>query len=120
MPTGRNDSNSSAIYNNPDEADSGHTPALQVHGDLRVATVGLRNYFPRRAWAAIAVFTAVAGAALFVPPTAGSAVGLEPIQHVALAAGVELAAALGVIGVVLYYHDDAGEPDTRDDWEHEP
>lgn len=82
--------------------------------------MGLLDYFPRRAWAAIGVCTTIAAAVLFVPPTAGSAVGLEPIQHVALAAGVELAAALGVIGVVLYYHDDAGEPDTRDDWEHDP
>ena len=89
-------------------------------GDLSAATVGLLDYFPRHAWAAIAVFTAVAGAALFVPPTAGSAVGLEPIQHIALVAAVELVAALGVIGVVLYYHDDAGDPDDGGDWEYDP
>jgi len=82
--------------------------------------VGLLDYFPRRAWAAIAVCTTIAAAVLFVPPTTGSVVGLEPIQHVALAAAVELAAALGVVGIVLYYHDDAGDPDPKDDWEYDP
>jgi len=91
-----------------------------VCGDLSAATVGLLDYFPRHAWAAIAAFTTVAAAALFVPPTAGSTVGLEPIQHVAIVAVLELVAALGVIGVVLYYHDDASGPEDGDDWDHGP
>ena len=86
--------------------------------------MGLASYFPWYAWAALGGIVVVAGLALFVPPTTGAVVGLTPIQHVAVVAGVELLAALGVTGILLHYRSEPTDPAEIDgdaeDWRYEP
>jgi hypothetical protein len=79
---------------------------------------GLADYLPRHAWLAVLGLTVVAGGVFFVPPSVGAAVGLTGPSFLLAAAAVELAAALGIGAVVVYYRAD---PDASDDeWRFDP
>lgn len=90
---------------------------------LRVATVGLADYFPWYAWAAVLTLVAVAAVGLFVPPSASASLGLSTVQHIAVVAGVELFAAVGIAATVLYYRqppEAESEAESGEQWRFDP
>jgi hypothetical protein len=78
---------------------------------------GMVDYLPMHAWIAMLTLVAVAGVPFFVPPSFGMAVGLTLDQYVLAIGAVELAAALGVAAIVIYYHDFDREPEK---WRYDP
>lgn len=80
---------------------------------------GLHEYFPLHAWLVILGLATVAGGAVFVPPTAGSAVGLSVVEHIIVVGAVELTSAIAIAAIVLYYQGPEEERE-QSEWRYDP
>jgi hypothetical protein len=78
---------------------------------------GMSDYLPIHAWVAVLTLAAVAAVPFFLPPSFGTAVGLTSGEYVLAIGGLELAAALGIAAIVIYYHDFEREPEK---WQYDP
>lgn len=79
---------------------------------------GLADFLPRHAWFAVLGLAVVAGGVFFLPPSVGAAVGLTGPAFLLAMAAIELLAALGIAGVVVYYRADTDA--SGDEWRFDP
>ena len=84
---------------------------------LGVDRKGISQYMPWYAWAVCISLALVAASTLFFGLPVGLSLGLTTSESILATAAVELTAAAGIGGVVLYYHDPEEEPS---EWRYYP
>ncbi len=80
----------------------------------------LREYFPWYGWVGMFLCGLLAAVPFFVPPSVGAELGLSLTAYVALVAGLEFVAAIGIASLVVYYRTQETDDDADSEWRFDP